>query len=37
VGAATPEPESLALLSTGVMMMMAGLYMKQRRFAFGKK
>jgi hypothetical protein len=33
----TPEPESLALLSTGVMMMMAGLYIKQRRFAFGKK
>ena len=37
VGATTPEPESLALLSTGVMMMMAGLYLKQRRFAFGKK
>jgi hypothetical protein len=37
VGAATPEPESLALLSTGVMMMMAGLYLKQSRFAFGKK
>jgi hypothetical protein len=37
--AATPEPESLLLLSTGVMMMAAGLFVnKQRRlFAFAKK
>jgi hypothetical protein len=35
---ATPEPDSLLLLSTGALMMAAGLYMKkQRRFAFGKK
>jgi hypothetical protein len=35
----TPEPEPLLLLSTGVMMMMAGLFVKRRRqlFAYGKK
>jgi hypothetical protein len=34
----TPEPESLLLLSTGAMMMTAGLFMKrQRGFAFSKK
>jgi hypothetical protein len=32
-----PEPDSLLLLSTGVMMMATGLFLKQRRFAFGKK
>jgi hypothetical protein len=35
---AIPEPDSLLLLSTGAMMMVAGLYLKkQRRFAFGKR
>jgi hypothetical protein len=34
----TPEPDSLLLLSTGAMMMAAGLFMKrQRGFAFLKK
>lgn len=35
----TPEPESLFLFSTGVMMMMAGLFLRKQRpaFAFGKK
>jgi hypothetical protein len=34
----TPEPDSLLLLSTGAMMMTAGLFMKKRReFAFSKK
>jgi hypothetical protein len=37
VGVVTPEPDSLLLLSTGAMMMVAGLFVKQRRFAFGKK
>jgi hypothetical protein len=32
-----PEPDSLLLLSTGAMMMATGLFMKSRRFAFGKK
>jgi hypothetical protein len=32
-----PEPDSILLLSTGAMMMAAGLFIKQRRFAFGKK
>jgi hypothetical protein len=32
-----PEPDSLLLLSTGAMMMATGLFMKRRRFAFGKK
>jgi hypothetical protein len=36
---ATPEPASLLLLSTGVMMMAAGLYLTKQRglFAFAKK
>ena len=33
----TPEPDSFLLLSTGVMMMAGGLFMKRRSFAFGKK
>jgi hypothetical protein len=34
----TPEPDSLLLLSTGAMMMAAGLFLKrQRGFAFSKK
>jgi hypothetical protein len=33
----TPEPDSLLLLSTGVMMMAGGLFMKRRSFAFVKK
>jgi hypothetical protein len=34
----TPEPDSFLLLSTGAMMMMAGLFLKrQRQVAFGKK
>jgi hypothetical protein len=34
----TPEPDSLLLLSTGAMMMTAGLFLKrQRGFAFSKK
>jgi len=33
----TPEPDSILLFSTGAMMMTAGLYMKRRQFAFGKK
>jgi hypothetical protein len=33
----TPEPDSLLLFSTGVMMMAGGLFMKRRSFAFGKK
>jgi hypothetical protein len=38
VSVATPEPDSFLLLSTGAMMMAAGLFRKsQRRFAFGKK
>jgi hypothetical protein len=38
VGTATPEPESLLLLSTGAMMMAAGLFLKrQRGFSFSKK
>lgn len=32
-----PEPDSLLLLSTGAMMMVTGLFMKRRRFAFGRK
>ena len=32
-----PEPDSILLLSTGAMMMATGLFMKRRRFAFGKK
>ena len=32
-----PEPDSLLLLSTGAMMMATGLFMKRRRFAFGRK
>ncbi len=36
---ATPEPDSLLLLSTGVMMMSVGMYLNKRRpaFVFGKK
>lgn len=39
VGTATPEPDSLLLLSTGVMMMAGGLYLtkRQRLSAFAKK
>jgi type 1 fimbria pilin len=33
----TPEPDSLLLFSTGVMMMAGGLFMKRRSFAFMKK
>jgi hypothetical protein len=33
----TPEPDSLLLFSTGALMMTAGLYVKQRRYALGKK
>ena len=33
----TPEPDSLLLLSTGAMMMVGGLFMKRRSFAFGKR
>jgi hypothetical protein len=32
-----PEPDSFLLLTTGVMMMTAGVYIKQRRFALGNK
>jgi hypothetical protein len=35
VGTATPEPESLLLLSTGAMMMTAGLFVNKRRGRFG--
>ena len=39
VGTTTPEPESLLLLSTGAMMMTAGLFANKRRrlFAIGRK
>jgi hypothetical protein len=39
VGTATPEPDSLLLLSTGMMMMTAGLYLTKRHrlSAFAKK
>jgi hypothetical protein len=34
VGTATPEPDSLALLSTGMIMMTAGLFVNKRRILF---
>jgi hypothetical protein len=34
VGTATPEPDSLALLSTGMIMMTAGLFVNKRRSLF---
>jgi hypothetical protein len=39
VGTATPEPDSLLLLSTGAIMMTAGLFANKRRrlFAIAKK
>jgi hypothetical protein len=38
VGIATPEPDSLLLLSTGAMMMTAGLFLRrQRRLATFRK
>jgi hypothetical protein len=37
VNVVTPEPDSLLLLSSGAMMMTAGLFVKRRRLAFGKK
>jgi hypothetical protein len=35
VGTATPEPRSLLLLSTGVIMMTAGLFVNKQRGLFG--